>query len=194
MTAGRTNVHQTSQAWCTPPKYIQAINTFFNNRIDLDPCSNRFSLVNASTKFLLPDKDGLVEMWDFENIFVNPPYGTDKINRTTIKNWIGKCYEANRKFSSEVLALIPVATNTSHWKDFIFGKAAGICFLYDTRLKFYINGHLDEKGAPMSCAMVYWGGNAQKFVNVFSPYGAAMDTSPMIGKDYGSVSGPRLLE
>ena len=150
MTAGRTNTNQTSQAWCTPPKYIKAVNDFFENHIDLDPCSNIYSLVDATTKYLLPEQDGLIQEWNFKNIFVNPPYGSDKNTGTTIKDWIRKCMEAHKFFNSEVLALIPVATNTSHWKKYIFGKAAGICFLYDTRLKFFINGHIDEKGEPMS--------------------------------------------
>ena len=177
MTAGRTNTNQKSNAWCTPPKYIEAINTFFENNIDLDPCSNEFSLVKAKTNFLLPFDDGISIDWNYKNIFVNPPYGSDRERGTTIKDWIRKCYEANTLYNSEVLALVPVATNTRHWKDYIFGKAIGICFLYDTRLHFFIDGHKDEKGAPMSCAMIYWGKNIKKFVTIFSEFGAALDLS-----------------
>ena len=52
---------------------------------------------------------------------------------------------------------MPVATNTGHWKKHVFTNATGICFLYDTRLKFLVNGEDGGKGAPMSCAMIYWG-------------------------------------
>lgn len=186
MSAGRTNVNQVSTHWCTPPKYVEAINKFFDGHIALDPCSNDFSIVNAETKFSLPEHDGLHEEWNYKTIFVNPPYGADRIRRTTIKDWFFKCEEANRLYGAEVLALVPVATNTRHWKDYVFGKAAGICFLYDTRLRFQINGHLDEKGAPMSCAMIYWGNGVPKFVDVFSAYGAALDISSAIGAKFGS--------
>lgn len=188
MTAGRTNINQQSRSWCTPPKYVNAISSFFDNNIDLDPCSNKYSLVNAKVKFMLPDKNGLNEEWNFKNIFVNPPYGSDRILKTTIKDWIKKCYYSNIEYKSEVIALIPVATNTRHWKDYIFGKASAICFLYDTRLRFFINGHQDEKGAPMSCAIVYWGDDINKFINIFSKFGAALDISSSIGKNFGYLN------
>lgn len=185
MTAGRTNSRQISVDWCTPPKYVTAVNNFFDNQIDLDPCSNQYSLINADNKISLPD-DGLLISWKYNKIFVNPPYGSDRIRKTTIKTWISKCESANRLYNSEVLALIPVATNTRHWKDFIFGRASGICFLYDTRLHFLINGKIDNKGAPMSCAIVYWGINIDKFINVFKDYGAALDITKSIGMKFCS--------
>ena len=193
MTAGRTNSYQTSTSWCTPPKYVAVINAFFNNNIELDPCSNEFSLIDAKVCFSLPHKDGLVEEWNYKTIFVNPPYGADRERRTTIKDWIKKCEEAHQTYHAEVLALIPVATNTRHWKDYIFGKAAGICFLYDTRLRFMLNGRLDEKGAPMSCAMVYWGNDISRFVELFSPYGAAIDITKHINANFGSNEQRRTL-
>lgn len=193
MTAGRTNSHQSSTSWCTPPKYVAVINSFFNNNIELDPCSNEFSLIDAKVCFSLPYKDGLIEEWNYKTIFVNPPYGADRERGTTIKDWIKKCEEAYQTYHAEVLALIPVATNTRHWKDYIFGKATGICFLYDTRLRFMLNGELDEKGAPMSCAMVYWGNEVNRFVELFSPYGAAIDMAKHINANFGSNEKRRTL-
>ena len=185
MTAGRTNCNQKSKSWCTPPKYVEAINIFFNTNLELDPCSNEYSLINAKNKYQLPYKDGIIEDWNYKTIFVNPPYGADRERGTTIKDWIRKCYEANKLYHAEVLALVPVATNTRHWKDYVFGKAIGICFLYDTRLHFYINGHEDEKGAPMSCAMIYWGKDIEKFVLIFSKFGAALDLSSSFNICFG---------
>ena len=161
--------------WCTPPKYIEAILSFFGGRVDLDPYANDYSIAPASTKYSLPQSDGLAEPWNYEHIFVNPPYGSDRLRGTTIRDWLRNCQAANETYGAEVLALIPVATNTRHWKEHVLGKAAGICFLADTRLKFMIRGRIDLKGAPMSCAMVYWGNDAEKFVDVFSQYGAAIE-------------------
>ena len=126
----------------------------------------------------MPEKDGLVEEWDnYPTIYVNPPYGSDKIRRTKIKDWLFKCSEANGVCGSQVLALIPVAPNTSHWKRHIFGKATAICFLYDTRLRFLENGEDAGKGAPMACAMIYWGDNYDKFNDVFISHGAVVNIS-----------------
>jgi len=174
MTAGR-NINSKSKDWCTPKKYIEAVKEAFNGKIKLDPCSNKYSIVNADVEYLLPEKDGLKESWDFKTIYVNPPYGIDKERKTSIKNWLEKCAQAHEKHGSEVIALIPVATNTGHWKRSIYGKARAICFLFDTRLKFLENGKDSGKGAPMSCAMIYWGNNYRRFYDIFIKHGAVID-------------------
>jgi len=174
MTAGRNAVSK-KKDWCTPPKYVEAVRNVFNGKISLDPCSDKYSFVNAETEYMLPDKDGLKESWDFPTIYVNPPYGGFKGRTSTIYDWLKRCYEANKKYNSEVLALVPVATNTDHWKEFIFSKTTAICFLYDTRLKFYEGGKEMKKGAPMACAMIYWGITYNKFYNIFVKYGAVLN-------------------
>lgn len=171
MTAGRT-INSLSRDWATPKKYVNAVKQVLGT-ISLDPCSNQYSIVPAETKYTLPT-DGLAESWNFPTIYVNPPYGADRERGTTIKNWISRCASAYTENHSEVLALIPVATNTSHWKNYIWKVATSICFLYDTRLKFLIEGIESKKGAPMACAMIYWGRHPGKFNDVFSEFGAVV--------------------
>jgi hypothetical protein len=156
MTAGR-KVNSLSQDWGTPRKYVDAVRRVFGGRIALDPCANHHSIVHADTEYRLPEHDGLHESWSFPTIYINPPYGADRQRGTTIKHWLQRCAQAHRKFGSEVLALVPVATNTAHWKNYVWGMATAVCFLYDTRLRFLVNGKDEGKGAPMSCAMVYRG-------------------------------------
>jgi hypothetical protein len=184
MSAGR-NINTLSQSWGTPYKYVKAVKRMFGGEIDLDPCSNEFSVVNAKTEYMLPENDGLIESWNFSKIFVNPPYGIDKNRGTTIKNWLAKCAFANEEFGAEVLALVPIAANTSHWKRFVFTKATAICFLYDTRLKFLENGKDTGKGAPMACAMIYWGDKYDTFYDIFIEYGAVVDIRKLIGENIG---------
>jgi len=172
MTAGRNSVTN-KKDWGTPRKYIDSVREVLGE-IHLDPCSNEHSIVNAMIEYRLPYKDGLKEPWDYPTIYVNPPYGRDKERGTTIKDWIKRCYDSDRSFGSQVLALIPVATNTSHWKEYIWRKATAICFLYDIRLKFLENGLPSKKGAPMSCCMVYWGWNIDKFKEEFDKHGAVI--------------------
>lgn len=174
MTAGRT-LNTLSRNWGTPDKYVHAIRRFFDGDIQLDPCSNEYSIVHALVEYRLPDNDGLKDSWCFNKIYVNPPYGIDKERKTSIKDWIRRCAESSEEFDAEVLALIPVATNTKHWKNYIFGRATSICFLYDTRLRFLINGCAGGKGAPMACVMVYWGKDFKKFKSVFQNFGAVVD-------------------
>jgi hypothetical protein len=185
MTAGRQNHSSLSQHWCTPHKYVRALTEFFEGRPELDPCSNQHSLVRARVEYLPEREDGLHERWNFRTIYVNPPYGADRQRRTTIKNWLRKCTEAHREFGSEVLALVPVATNTRHWKLYVWSAATAVAFLYDTRLRFLVAGHDAGKGAPMSCAMVYWGAKWDRFYEVFLPFGAVVDLRPLQGKKIG---------
>jgi hypothetical protein len=184
MSAGR-NINTLSQSWGTPIKYIRAVREMFGGTIHLDPCSNEFSIVNANVEYSLPEKDGLKEPWSYPTIYVNPPYGMDRERGTTIKNWLAKCVEAHEKYDSEVLALIPVAANTSHWKKYVFTKARAICFLYDTRLRFLEDGRDSGKGAPMACAMVYWGERFDAFYDVFIDYGAVVDISNLLDISIG---------
>lgn len=184
MTAGR-QVNSQSVDWCTPHKYVVAVKKVFRGKISLDPCSNPWSIVHAETEYQLPEKDGLQESWHYPTIYVNPPYGSDKKRHTTIKHWLYKCVSSHKNYESEVLALVPVATNTSHWKEYIWGEATAICFLYDTRLRFLVKGKDEGKGAPMSCAMIYWGKNLQLFYEVFIEYGAVVDLRPLQGITIG---------
>lgn len=167
MSAGRSNITDKTD-WNTPPKYIELVKKMFI-QIDLDPCSNENSLVDAKVKYMLPI-DGLKESWNFSRIFVNPPYGRDTENKTSLKDWLKKGKIANDN-GSELLYLIPVATNTSHFKDIIFKSANSICFLEDTRLKFWSDGIENKKGAPMACCIVYFGNNTMKFKEVFGKAG-----------------------
>jgi hypothetical protein len=173
MSAGR-KVITDNKDWGTPPKYVEAVKAFFDGQIDLDPCSNDWSIVKARVEYRLPKHDGLKEDWGYKKIFVNPPYGKDQRRGTGIKSWIQRCEMAHRTNASEVLALVPVAVNTAHWKQFIFGKARSVCFLADTRLKFLVNGNDGGKGAPMACCMVYWGNDHDRFRKIFSKYGAVV--------------------
>ncbi len=182
MTAGRKFIGD-SQHWCTPPKYVDAVKNFFQE-IELDPCSNAGSIVGAKVEYRLPENDGLRDSWDYKTIYVNPPYGRSKDSGTSIYDWISRCHQAFVENQSEVLALIPVAVNTKHWKRFIFGGATSICFLADTRLKF-ING-ANDKGAPMACAIIYWGVNPRGFYDIFSNYGAVLSLTELQSRGWVS--------
>lgn len=172
MTAGRQAI-STTKDWCTPPEILESVREVFGGQIGLDPCSNGFSLVDARVEYRLPTHDGLLESWSESTIFVNPPYGTDPQRGTRIAHWFAKIAAA-ASAGSEVIALVPVATNTSHWKEFVYPIATAVCFLYAPRLRFYIDGLEDPKGAPMSCAVIYYGKKLDTFARAFSAHGAVI--------------------
>jgi hypothetical protein len=179
VSAGRT-VNSLRQDWRTPQKYATAIADFFGGDVDLDPCGARESLIRAKRQYLLPQDDGLRDSWDFPAIFVNPPYGADRQRGTTIRDWLRRCAEASENYGSEVVALVPIAANTSHWKLYVWPKARGIIFLYDTRLKFEVSDPEVDKGAPMACSLIYWGQRASSFRERFCEFGAAVDLAGIL--------------
>ena len=106
MTAGR-KINSQSQEWGTPPKYVRAVKEVFGGKIDLDPCSSEYSMVQAEVEYQLPEHDGLKESWNYPTIYVNPPYGIDRERGTSIKHWLARCAEAHEMYESEVIALVP---------------------------------------------------------------------------------------
>lgn len=177
MTAGRKNADTLSKDWCTPHKYVAAVRQVFGGNIHLDPCSNRWSVVNAKIEWSLPADDGLHKQWSLPTIYVNPPYGSDRERRTRISDWLKKCADAFYSHGAEVIAIVPVAANTLHWKESVWARATSVCFLYDTRVRFLENGRDDGKGAPMACAAVYWGMKPERFAAAFLEHGAVVDLS-----------------
>ena len=169
MTAGRKCITKNKE-WYTPSFFMEHVYAVMGE-VSLDPCAATESAVKAVTKFILPT-DGLVEQWEgYKTIFVNPPYGRDKIRGTSIKDWLRKCHNSAQA-GSEVIALIPVAPNTSHWKEFVFPSCDCICFLKEPRFKFEGAG---KKGAPMAICAVYWGKRKNKFAEVFKIIGSCME-------------------
>ena len=53
MSAGR-KVNSLSQHWPTLRKYVNAVREMFDDVIELCPCSNEFSIVNARIEYMLP--------------------------------------------------------------------------------------------------------------------------------------------
>lgn len=186
MTAGRT-VNSQSVRWCTPRRYVDAITRVLGDPVALDPCSDEYSIIPARTCYMLPHSDGLRESWEHSTIFVNPPYGADRERGTTIRHWLRRCMCAHLDYDAEVLALVPIAANTRHWKESVWGRASALCFLYDTRLRFLEDGCDQGKGAPMACAMIYWGHSTDHFIDVFTDFGAAINIRELHGRRLGNL-------
>lgn len=64
-----------SDSWFTPKKYIDKVKRVFNGDIELDPFSSEDAnkLIKATTYFD-KEQNGLLQKWDYSNIFLNPPY------------------------------------------------------------------------------------------------------------------------
>lgn len=149
--------------WCTPANIVNAVKEMFDI-IHLDPCSNEASIVGARVNYILPTNDGLKDTWNYPTIYVNPPFGSG------LKTWVDLCAKANLLYGSEVILLLPAAVDTKWWQDIIFKYANGVCFLRG-RVKF-IGA---DSGAPMACALVYFGDDTERFKHIFIKLGTVLD-------------------
>lgn len=118
------SVHFSSKTneWATPQDLFDKLNKEF--LFTLDPCATPENAKCA--KFYTAEDDGLLQSWDNERVFCNPPYGRQ------IKEWVKKATEAT---GGVVVLLIPARTDTSYFHDYIYRSGAQIRFLRG-RLKF----------------------------------------------------------
>jgi hypothetical protein len=177
------------------------VREMFEGVIELDPCSNEHSLVDAVYEFQLPLSNGLKEPWHYRTIFVNPPYGRSylhpscnsladnlgdgvfrcsqcctllsrkEVEGSSIADWVEECVVAHKLHAAEVIALIPAAVGTAHFYDFVWHNATSVCFPKG-RLKF--GGEpLDGSSnvAPMDVCLPYWGLFPDRFERIFSSLG-----------------------
>ena len=152
--------------WNTDPDFLELVRTVAP--IDLDPCSNQWSLVGARHSFTA-EQDGLSVMWSVYNrdglVFVNPPYGRK------LPKWSKKfCEEA--VFGCQILTLTPSRTDTQYFhNDFLTADA--LCF-WKGRLKFWREGK-PYKGKDATSTfpplVSYWGKHKERFAEVFAPKG-----------------------
>ena len=125
--------------WSTPQDFYDNLNREFN--FTLDPCATP---ENAKCeKFYTVREDGLMQDWQGETVFCNPPYGR------AIKDWVKKCAAESKKPGTTVVMLIPARTDTSYFHDYIYKKAKEIRFVRG-RLKFGCS----ENSAPFPSMVV----------------------------------------
>ena len=112
------------EKWQTPQDVFDKLNEEFN--FTLDPCCQIDSA--KCSKFYTPKEDGLIQNWQGETVFVNPPYGRE------LKKWVEKCYNESYNDNTTVVMLIPARTDTRYFHEFIY-HIAEIRFLKG-RIKF----------------------------------------------------------
>lgn len=116
--------------WETPQNLFDQLNKKYN--FTLDPCCTK---ENAKTKkYYTIKENGLLQNWEGENVFVNPPYS----KQGKQDEWVKKCYEESLKPNTLVVALLPARTDTKRFHKYILGKAEIIRI--EGRLMFEING------------------------------------------------------
>ena len=110
--------------WSTPQDFFDGLNSEFH--FTLDPCADDSN--HKCERYYTEEDDGLLQDWEGEIVFCNPPYGK------AIKDWVRKAYIEGCKPNTTVVMLIPARTDTIYFHKYIYHKAE-IRFLKG-RLKF----------------------------------------------------------
>ena len=111
--------------WSTPQYLFDELDKEFH--FTLDPCADETN--HKCEKYYTKEQDGLIQDWQGETVFCNPPYGNKETGL-----WTKKCYEESLKKDTTVVLLIPARTDRISFHEYIYGKAE-IRFIKG-RLKF----------------------------------------------------------
>lgn len=99
--------------WATPQRFFDELDKEFN--FTLDPCAT--SENHKCEKYFTIKENGLIQSWENEVVFCNPPYGRQ------LRLWVRKCYEEHIKHKITIVLLIPARTDTAYFHDYIYNKA-----------------------------------------------------------------------
>lgn len=174
--------------WRTPERILEPVRSLFKYGIHLDPCASSLKGIGAEVDYMLP-ANGLEKPWD-GTVFVNPPFGTTWVKGSEcltpkevkariaagkheptwreqkLSQWVEKAWGHYLDGDAETVLLLPAAVDTKWWQNLILPCAAGICFI-EGRVRF----EGAAQGAPMACALVYFGDLGPRFKRVFATLG-----------------------
>lgn len=147
--------------WYTPAEYIELAREVMRS-IDLDPASSDIANeVVRAREYYTSDTDGLSNGW-FGKVWLNPPYSSELITKFT-----DKLLEELPNIE-EAIMLVNNATETE-WFNKLVKSSSAVCFPRG-RVKFHMPD--GTTGAPLQGqALLYFGGDRGKFIEVFSRKG-----------------------
>lgn len=160
-----------SDSWCSPHEVADPLADFFGGPVDVDPCSNARSIIQARKKHFL---GGLIVPWT-GTVYKNNPYSTNL-------PWIDKALrEMLCGRTTELVGLVMVATSTIWWSAYGGNEPVpSLSHLLDTpgkwrprnprvlftrRLKF-LGDRTD--GARFDTALWYFGTRQRQFDKAFA--------------------------
>lgn len=124
--------------WATPQEWYDYLDLEFD--FTLDPCCTHETAKHKH--HFTPEEDGLMQSWQDERVFMNPPYGRQ------LPIWMRKAYESARDTGTLVVCFVPARVDTEWWHRYA-AKASEIRFPKG-RVKFAGAEH----SAPFPVAIV----------------------------------------
>jgi phage N-6-adenine-methyltransferase len=155
LTATTGNRHD---CWNTPIDIVSDVLDFFDQNLELDPCSNSLEYPNVPANTLYTEEtNGLSKPWVANSVFMNHPYSESKLWVPYAKHQ----YECGN--AKELILLVKLDISTRWWQTISDYPWVAV----NRRLKF---GN-SKSAAPFQSAIVYLGNNLPKFTKIFQKYG-----------------------
>lgn len=150
--------------WETPVSFLGLVGAVMGG-IDLDPATKPSNPTGAD-RFYTKDDDGLTQPWA-GRVYLNPPYSKP----APFLLRLIESYRAGLVTEAIALCKQGVLSNKGTCKP-IAETAAAVC-LWQGRLNFTHSRAKDRgNSANFDVTAIYWGSQADRFREVFSPHGA----------------------
>lgn len=127
--------------WLTPPEIIKALGKF-----DLDPCAPAARPWDTAVNHISIPQDGLTTHW-VGRVWLNPPF-----NRYERPKWMGKM-----AIHKNGIMLIPAATETAAFDEFVWGEADAICFVKGRPHFHFVDGTRASFNCGTAIVLVAYG-------------------------------------
>lgn len=158
-----------SDWWCSPPEIADPLAQFFAGPVDVDPCSNLRSIIQAVLKMT---HGGLVRPWMLppetfgaqRSAYENPPYSQGEV-------WANKAIaEVNCGNVNELVRLTMTATSSEWWAAVCMQMNRNPRILCLRRLTFIDpeTGKIGDYPCRFDPALTYVGPRTELFTKTFS--------------------------
>ena len=108
--------------WETPQDLFDELDKEFHFTVDVESSDDNYKVKKYYTK----KEDGLLQNWDNEVVWCNPPYGRE------ISKWVEKAYLSK----AVIVMLLPARTDTKWFHKYIYQKLFVQIRFIKGRLKF----------------------------------------------------------
>ena len=158
-----------SDQWCSPPVIADALLEFFQGPVDVDPCSNKRSIIKARRAYY---RGGLVLPWCLADdvagrrrtVYENFPYSQGEA-------WTAKALaEMAAGNVEELIRLSPMSTSTQWWADGCEKPARNPRILALKKFAFIMPGHttVGKDTCRHEPVIVYYGASTDRFTRAFA--------------------------
>lgn len=155
----------TTDCWRTPPVYLEMVREVFNGEIDTDPATWHDNPTKAKTFYTIKTNGLAPENHWYGNVFINPPFSVINLSFAQ-KLWD----EIQAGKTTQAIALVKTGQIFNKGTGQIYKQADLICMPHG-RIDYVGNDGEIATGADFDSAFCYFGGNTERFRQIFGRIG-----------------------